>query len=337
MRFLTSFVLLNLAVFSEAIGYKATKDSSNQKSIEVLCFVHGFPITTQDVQNRFNLWVKPDIQKSMAPEVRKKNRETILEILIEELVLAMAAQPVARLDPQACMQEKERILSQSTPEDRKRFQDPVLDRELNKLVRSRVLWQNYLQKFHVSSDRISEPLLQARFQQWKKAQQQARYTLSECVLFFRTMQERKKAWNKAENIQLYLQNGESFSALAKTFSESSTASEGGSLGVLSEDQIQRSWKPWIHKMPVGSASGPWVIEAQKGLPGRFYFFFLEAKEPASSKPLSLQQESQVKERLRQEMIQENRAHTAHYWRMMHMKKASINRQPDTLKRFCATS
>lgn len=76
-----------------------------------------------------------------------------------------------------------------------------------------------------------------------------------------------------------LNNGQAFESVAKKYSESENASEGGELGTFALNDLQEDLQPVIKNLSPGETSS--IIETEKG----FQIFYLQEIEKAPDKPL----------------------------------------------------
>lgn len=111
--------------------------------------------------------------------------------------------------------------------------------------------------------------------------------------------ERLEAKSLAENIISQLQQGESFSALARQFSRCDSASQGGSLGQLSRGQTVAEFERQLFNLKEGLAPHP--IESRYG----FHVVMVDQHIPGKLLPFDFVQErieSYLNEKVRRKAI-----------------------------------
>lgn len=110
----------------------------------------------------------------------------------------------------------------------------------------------------------------------KKMEKEKLYHLAEISLPFDNTTQEAKVQNTLQQLLEELQKGAPFSALAQQFSQSATASQGGDMGWLMEDQMEPEIREAITYMQPGQLSAP-IRTAQ----GYVLIAFIEQKLPQS--------------------------------------------------------
>ncbi len=122
--------------------------------------------------------------------------------------------------------------------------------------------------------------------------------------------DKKTVEEKAEEIIKRLKDGEDFSALARIYSEDSSARSGGDLGFVSKDLLAKEFTEVLNGMNVGDYSTPFWTE--KGL----HIIRLDEK-------VSAQNTDKVKEDVRKQLVEEHFSEKYRNWIKGIREKAHI--------------
>ena len=120
---------------------------------------------------------------------------------------------------------------------------------LRQQVYGDLVWLSYA-RANVKKVSIPDSAVQARLKQIQSDMARETFTVAEITL---------PTLDQAQNVWEQLQDGSSFSEMARRYSDSETAKSGGFVGVISGDYFGENIAPVLREMPVGQISRPLYI------------------------------------------------------------------------------
>lgn len=237
--------------------------------------VNGFVITGTDIDQRVAL-VTAASEAPIAPEEMLRLRVQVLRNLIDETLRIQAAEAdeieVKREEIEETYQQ---LAAQNFGSDPKKM-DAYLESigssaaSLKRQIEGEVAWDNLLRRnvmprVNVSAEEVNETL-----ERMKAAKGTDEYRLGEIYLSA-TTENRAAVLKNAQTIVQQLQQGGSFVAYARQYSEASTQVVGGDLGWVRIGQLPPQLAAPLRTMQPGQLNGP--IE----IPGGFSIIYLIGK------------------------------------------------------------
>ncbi len=237
--------------------------------------VNGFVITGTDIDQRVAL-VTAASEAPIAPEEMLRLRVQVLRNLIDETLRIQAAEAdeieVKREEIEETYQQ---LAAQNFGSDPKKM-DSYLESigssaaSLKRQIEGEVAWDNLLRRnvmprVNVSAEEVNETL-----ERMKAAKGTDEYRLGEIYLSA-TTENRAAVLKNAQTIVQQLQQGGSFVAYARQYSEASTQVVGGDLGWVRIGQLPPQLAAPLRTMQPGQLNGP--IE----IPGGFSIIYLIGK------------------------------------------------------------
>ncbi len=196
-----------------------------------------------------------------SPETRERIQQQVLRTLIDE---RLQLQEAARLDIDVPNEEIEGTLDQIAKQNgmaREQFMEAMSQRGLlpNALVdqiRASLTWRALIARrlqptVEISDDEVDEVI--ARLQSDAGS---AELRIAEIFLAVDNVLQEAEVRATAERLIDQLRNGANFSALARQFSQASTASVGGDLGWVREGQLPEEVAQAVRQMSPGQLSRP---------------------------------------------------------------------------------
>jgi peptidyl-prolyl cis-trans isomerase SurA len=262
-----SFIRLGLrAIAIAALMLVIVPAVPAQQDQGILAIVNDDIISQYDLQNRLALFLAtsnlPD-----TPENRRRMAPEVLRTLIDE---ALKRQEMRRQNITVSQAEIDRALAQIAAQLRiSPDQLPALLATrgvsmptLIDQVEAELGWLKAINRVagdraNVSAEDVDEEL--ARNQQ---AAGQIEYRLAELFLPVDDPAEQARILDQAQQLATEVRGGANFAALARTFSQSPSASAGGDLGWVPSDQLEQQIQQVVAVMQPGQVSDP--IRGQGG-------------------------------------------------------------------------
>lgn len=271
--------------------------SNNSSSSRIVAVVNNGIISQSDLMNRLRF---ATLSSGLEPttENLEKMKSQILRIMIDEqLQLQVGKRYGIEIDNehiQATIRDIEESNGLAANTIHKMMEDnKIPSKILEDQIKAQLIWVIFVREKYplktleeqVGNKHHQEfsPSLQIadweidqeiKFQKEKETKKQ--YHLAEIVLPFDTPEQETEAQNNLNQLAEELQKGAPFTALAQQFSQSATASQGGDMGWLTEDQMEPEIKEALSQMQPGSLSSP--IRTSQGYA---IFAFIEQKLPGT--------------------------------------------------------
>ena len=250
-----------LPILLVAIGiyFSSTQNYSNSSSF-IAAIVNDEVISVQDLQSHINFVIfssKLANKKSTVDSVKFQ----ILQLLI-----------VDRLKLQEAKRQKVWITSEMIEnvikglEKRNKMKAGELIENLirnkidpntfKKQLEARLAWRQVVRKSFLKSGGVSEKDIDDQIQQIKIGEGKPEYNISE--IFISSNMETAKSSPKqvSQQIRNQIKEGAKFNWLARTFSQSPSASKGGGLGWVRSNQLDETLFSVISKMTINQISKP---------------------------------------------------------------------------------
>jgi len=226
----------------------------------VVALVNDRPISQYDLNQRMAL-VMSTSNIPATPEMKKKIRDQVLEQLETEL---LQRQEALKND-----------ITVSSVEVDKQIQNILTDNHLTMdqlkevLARGRVdvttlrgqiaaqlLWQKTVEQEYSGRVNITPEAVDAEMARIAEGQNKVHYVVSEIFLAVDNPDQNEKVLKDAQSLVAQIQAGAPFPAIARQFSQSPSAAEGGDIGLIYDGQLAPELSAALAKMKTGDMSPP---------------------------------------------------------------------------------
>lgn len=249
---------------------------------DIVSLVNDQPISIYDLEQRTALiMVTSGIPNT--PEMRKKVREQALDQLQTELIQRQEAQ--------------KNDITVSSVEVDKRIKEIIADSRLNldqlkeilarghvamatfrAQIAGQLLWQKAVQMQYAGRINIAPETVDAELQRYAESANKPHYAVSEIFVAVDNPDMDAKAHQDAMNYYEQIASGAPFAAVARQFSQSPSAAQGGSIGLVYDGQLAPELNRVLAQMKTGDISSP--IRAIGG----YYILLLQQRlEPYGTK------------------------------------------------------
>lgn len=232
------------------------------------------------------------IRPDMIPEVRKMILENLIDMellyqqSVKKGVVVDDAQVNEQLDRMKKQYPSEQIFKESLAEEK------VTEETLKSKIRRNLTVQEFVSKEFGGNLNVSEAESKAFYDQHPEYfTQPESIRASEIIIRVDPKADAAKkaeARKKLEDIQKRLQKGEDFAVLAKDFSESANAAQGGDLGTIPRGRMPKAFEDAAFALKPGEVSG--IVETDLG----FQLIKVQEKTPEKVVPFK-----DVEEKIRQ--------------------------------------
>ncbi len=245
-------------------------DDPNMRTATAI--VNGHVITGTDVDQRLALVLSAN-RNQVSDAERLQLRQRVLRNLIDETLQIQEAEaqeiPVAQ---EQIEQTYARVASQNFGQDIERMDEYLLSigsspASLKRQIHGELAWQNILGRNIAPFVNVSEEEVNETMKRLEESRGTEEYRLGEIYMNATTENQETKLQTMQQILE-QLQQGGSFQAYARQFSEASTASVGGDLGFVRLGQLPVELATVAQEMQPGQLVGPIPI------PGGFSILYL---------------------------------------------------------------
>jgi len=250
------------------VAFVGKQDPSIRKATAI---VNGEVITGSDIDHRLAL-VLASNRIELPPEELGRYRAQILRNLIDEtLQIQAAAQEEISVEPREVDQYYERFAQsfQQTPANFSAYLRSIgsSERSMKRQIRGELSWQRLQRRWIEPFVTVGEDEVNAMIARMTASRGTAEYRVAEIYLSA-TPETAAEVQANALRISEQIRAGANFQAVARQFSEATTAAVGGDLGWIRAEQLPDELAAVVRQMPVGAVSQPIP------LPGGYSIVFL---------------------------------------------------------------
>ncbi len=217
-------------------------------------------ISGYDLQQRVGLIIAASSSPPNEEELEDLNKQVLRSMVDERLQLQEAAEFEVEIDD-AQLEDAFRNIAanfQQTPEQFELFlfNSGSSKAALFSQLRAEFAWQAIVNGRLGSQVSISDEEVDERIDRIIANKGKYEYRIAEIYLIVDNPTRRNQVMQTADRLYEQLGRGAQFYLLARQFSETSSASSGGDMGWVSEDQLPREIKDVVSQMDVGATSIP---------------------------------------------------------------------------------
>lgn len=259
---------------------------------DIVALVNDTPISAYDLDQRVSLIMITSGIPNTA-EMRKKVREQALDQLETELIQRQEAQKnditVSSVEVDKRVKEiaeDSRLTSDQLKEILARGH--VSMATFRAQIAGQLLWQKAVQTQYAGRISIAPETVDAEMQRLSASASKVHYAVSEIFVAVDNPDMDEKAHKDSQNYYEQIKSGAPFAAIARQFSQSPSAAQGGSIGVIYDGQLPPELNKALSTMKTGEVSPP--IRAIGG----YYILLLHQRlEPLGTKIETVKPEDRV--------------------------------------------
>jgi peptidyl-prolyl cis-trans isomerase SurA len=263
---------------NQTIAAGATKEP---KTMRAAAIVNDIIISTYDLDQRIKLVMVTS--GSQGPEVANRMRPQVLRQLIDELLQLQEAQKFnVKISQEDLDNNFKRIAQQNNitvDSIYKMLDDNGIARStLQNQIKADLAWQKLVQQRLAPRVSVSDDEVDAVYEQMQASSKKTQYAVSEIFLQVDAPELEDQVKQNIQSILGQLRSGANFNAIARQFSQAPSASNGGDIGYVTEDDLPDTVAAAVTKTVPGSISDP-----VRG-PGGYYIVGVREKRlPSGSK------------------------------------------------------
>lgn len=246
-----------------------------QNVLRIAAVVNDDVISAHDLAQRIRLAIITARMKN-TPEVRKRLAPTILRTMVDERLKEQEGKRLELEVTETQIQQGLAGFAQSQKIPPAKLQQALaqmgVDPEvLEDQARAEILWGRVITRESRGRLNVSENEINAAMAAIESNKGKPEYLYSEIFLPIETASQESSIRQMIERLFGHIQNGASFSTLARDFSQSTSASRGGNLGWVQSGNIPVNIESILSQIPINGYSNP--IRSVSG----FYLLHLRDK------------------------------------------------------------
>ena len=240
------------------------KSDPNQRTAKAI--VNGFVITGTQIDERVALVTAASEAEIPADEMLRLRVQVLRNLIDETLKIQAAAADKLEVKPEEVMQTYQQLAGKNFGGDTKKMDAYLASigssaESLKRQIEGEIAWENLLRRnimpfVNVSAEEVNDAL-----KRMTEAKGTDEYRLGE-IFLAATSENRAAVLRNAQAIMQQLQQGGSFVAYARQYSEASTAVVGGELGWVRLGQLEPQLAAAVRTMSAKQLQGP--IEVSGG-------------------------------------------------------------------------
>jgi peptidyl-prolyl cis-trans isomerase SurA len=253
VRKLLAFVLLALAC-------GAPPSALAQDSLRIAAVVNDDVISQLDLNVRERMVISGSHLQD-TPEVRSRVAPQVLRGLIDERLKLQEAQRLGIKIPDKDVDAQVKVIANENKMSVQDFeaalqQSGILIESLRNQIRSELAWLRVIQRRLRPNVTISDDQIDETMADLKANANQPQYLMAEIFLSVDSPAQEAEVRQSAERLVDQIHQGAGFSAVARQFSQSSTAAGGGDLGWVRLGQLDRTLEAALPSLKKGDVSAP---------------------------------------------------------------------------------
>lgn len=227
-----------------------------EQRIKLIMVTSGIPDTPQNRQR-----IEPQVLRSLVDESLEMQEAKRLEVKVDDDEINRQLENIAKRANMTMDQIDEFLKKNDVSKD-----------SLVEQIKSEIAWQKVIQQQFSPLVTISDEEVDDVLKRFKEESDQPRYNVSEILLTYDTPDQAQEMMGGAERLAEQIRAGAPFAAVARQFSRSPSAANGGDIGWVHLSQLPREVAPIIEKMGIGEISQP--VKTLNGV----YLFELKNKQ-----------------------------------------------------------
>lgn len=225
----------------------------------IMAKVEGKIITAREVENRLKLAFLSS-NSHLTEKMKEAARKDILKELIDETLKYKWAKKFKPKTGWVSKQEVEQAftdIAKRNNMDKRSFSKflnshAVSEETLKKQIMHQMTWIRYIEARYTRSIKIPEQEIDREYNQMLKRESKDTYCLSRLFIPFSDQKHEASALKRITNLQNMLIEGANVADLARQFSKSKEASNGGDLGWVVKEQLSNEEYNVVKNMDIGS-------------------------------------------------------------------------------------
>lgn len=246
----------------DEVRFVGKQDTNIRKATAI---VNGAVLTETDIEHRLNLLLGGNRDQLPASELPQARAQVLRSLIDETLQIQAAQQQEIEVTDRDIDEYLAGVARQNnrTPEQLRDYLRSIgsSDQSLRRQIRGIISWQRLRERWITPFVSVGEEEVQEIIDRLNASRGTAEYRVFE-IFLSATPETMAEARANAQRMVQQIRGGANFQAIARQFSEASTAAVGGDLGWVRAEQIPQELTAMVTQMPAGAISDP--IEVSGG-------------------------------------------------------------------------
>ncbi len=250
-------LLLTAVLFLMALGLRP---AAAQDTLRIVALVNDDVITAIDLAVRTEMVIaRSRVQDT--PETRQRLRPQVLRALIDDRLRQQAADKEGVSVPQDSIDERMSQLAQNNNMSLDQFREALRHNNLDPnwledQIRTEIAWGILVNRKFRSGIVITDADIDAAERRLREDAGKTEYRLAEIFLSVDDPNETETARESAQRLVDQLKQGVDFGEIARQFSQSATASNGGALGWVAPGDLSPEIASAVQTLQSDTIAGP---------------------------------------------------------------------------------
>lgn len=264
------------------VGKKAISTNDLHQRLRLAALSSGLQDTT-DVLSK----IKGAIVSMMVDEQLQIQEALGFKLEVSSAEIQQAVENLEKANNMPTGALKKFLLSQHIPFE-------VIENQIS----ANILWVKYIQGKYTPSLQIRDQDIDTYLKILQANQGKTHYHVAEIVLYVETPHEEQKKYQQAVQLINMLQQGAPFPGVAHQFSQAPTSRQGGDMGWITAEELEKPLQEALAKQVVGRFSGPWRTAA-----GFTILALIEKQDPAKGQQVHIPSREEVLRVLQSERLE----------------------------------
>jgi peptidyl-prolyl cis-trans isomerase SurA len=254
-------LVLTFVVSSFSFSSSMTKPAQAQEVLQKIeALVNDDIISWYDLDQRLNLIIAASASPP-SPEEQEVLKKQVLRSMVDERLQLQEAQEFDVEIDVSQLEDAFRNISNNFEQTPEQFEQFLVNsgsskKSLFEQLRAEFSWQAIVNGRLGGQVNISDEDVEDRIARIIANKGKYEYRIAEIYLIVDNPSRRSQVMQTADRLHEQIIRGTQFYILARQFSETSSASSGGDMGWVAEDQLSREIKDVVSQMTVGTVSIP---------------------------------------------------------------------------------
>lgn len=280
---MTLAAMLCAALTAGSVGFVAfapLQGLAQQAVLRIAAVVNEDVISMLDLEQRLRL-IALSSNLNLNQQTRQRLLPQVLRTMIDERLQMQAAKEATIRVTEREIEEQIRGMEQRNglqPDQMEPFlQARGIDiQTMRQQLETQIAWQKYAQRRLAREIRISEEEVDEEMARLRQAASEPQKRVYEIFLSVENPDQAQKTAQNAQRLLEQIRQGADFSALARTFSEASSAAEGGDLGWVVSGQLPSELDATLRDLEPGMVSNP-----IRTLTGYYLLYVTDVRRPGA--------------------------------------------------------
>ncbi len=245
---------------AEAALGEAADDTSDLYNDGVAAVVNDQIVSLYDLRQRLRLVIATSGMQPTPETIKRLKPQVLDQLKTEKIELQEAQRKNITVSPTEVDKEIDGILKDNhlTMEQLKTIlgKDNVAFETLRAQIAVQLAWQKAIEDEYADRINITEEDVNEELARVAEGANKPHYLVSEIYLAIDTPDQTETVLKNAEDLEAQLKSGAPFPTIARQFSQSPSAANGGDIGMVHDGQLSPELNNVLRTMPIGTVSPP---------------------------------------------------------------------------------